>query len=78
MNLNICFFGKNMNNIDYSIQNTFSNKTTTNINKYYLGPWEKSCAIVVGLQSHQRFIYINALKWLPCYRGIAFAKQMYM
>jgi hypothetical protein len=34
--LNVCLFGKNMKNTNYSIQNTFLNKMTTNNNKYYL------------------------------------------
>jgi hypothetical protein len=67
-----------MNNTNYSIQNTFSNKMTTNSNEYYLWSWKKICAIVVGLLSHHKSIYINVLKWLSSYRGIAFAKQMYI
>jgi hypothetical protein len=34
--LNLHLFGKNMNNTNYSIQNTFSNRMTTNSNKYDL------------------------------------------
>jgi hypothetical protein len=78
MSLNVCLFGKNMNNINYSIQNTFLNKMTTNNNKYYLWSWKKTWTSVVRSQSHHRSIYINALKWLLYYHGIAFTKQMYV
>jgi hypothetical protein len=78
MSLKVCLYGKNMNNITYSIQNTYSNKMTTNNNKYYLWSWKQTCTIVMGLQLHHKSIYINALKWLLYYRGIAFAKQMFI
>jgi hypothetical protein len=78
MSLNVCLFGKNMNNTNYSIQKIFSNKITKNSNKYYLWPWKKTSAIFVGSQSHHKNIYINVLRWLSYSRGIAFAKQMYI
>jgi hypothetical protein len=78
VSLIVCFFVKKMNNINYSIQNTFSNKMITNSSKYYLWPWKIACAIVVGSQSHHINIYINVLILLPYYSEIAFAKQMYI
>jgi hypothetical protein len=70
-------FWKNMNNTNYSIQNTFLNKMTTNNNKCYLWSW-KQTILLLWDHNYTTKVFINALKWLLYYHGIAFAKQMYI
>jgi hypothetical protein len=58
VSLNVCLFGKYMNNTNYSIPNTFSNKMTTNSNEYYLLLWKKNMWCCRGITiTPQKYLY---------------------